>query len=341
MFIIRPITKEDTEEFIKMALQAKGMTSLPKNPEILRQKIEDSQQAFSAKIDHPGNEKYLFVLENLITKKVGGVCGIDAKTGLDHPLYFYHIESFQDSPLLRPNPVMHVVERRNMPSEIRSLYLLNELRHEGVGRLLSLSRFLFIAAHRERFENTIFAEMRGYIDEHGNSPFWNGIGQHFFDMDLEKIQRLRDQGFIVTPEMLPNHPIYTSLLPIHVQESIGKVHDNTLPAFHMLLQEGFHTTNDIDVFDGGPRLEATTDEISKISKSILGTITDIDSVSVDSSRRIACNNRLDFRACFAHLTINDSKGITITQEVAHALQVQIGDPIRYIEIGSYSKEAQR
>jgi arginine N-succinyltransferase len=340
MFIVRPIKKSDTEDFIRMAFQARGMTSLPKNRTILEQKVEDSEHAFAAHLEKPGNEKYLFVLENILTGKIGGVCGVDAKTGIDHPLYFYHIEASQDSPLLQPNPIMRIIECRNMPSEIRSLYLLNELRHEGVGRLLSLSRFLFIAAHRHRFEDIIFAEMRGYIDNHGNSPFWEGIGHHFFNMDIDKLNNLRDQGLFVTQEILPSLPIYTSLLPSNVQESIGKVHDNTLPALNMLIQEGFHVTNDVDVVDGGPRLEAKTDEIYEISRSIVDIVGEIIASPIDTPRCIASNNRLDFRSCFANLIKQDSQGVTINSEVAEALQVRIGDKIRYIDTRAFTKESQ-
>jgi hypothetical protein len=39
----------------------------------------------------------------------------------------------------------------------------------GAGKLLSKSRFLFMAAFRERFNEKVVAEMRGVIDEHGYS----------------------------------------------------------------------------------------------------------------------------------------------------------------------------
>lgn len=338
MYVVRPITKRDTEAFIDMAFKASGMTSLPKNRALLQQKIADSEHAFATYVEKPGNEKYIFVLENLSTHTIGGICGIDAKTGIDHPLYFYHIEESQESSMQQSNPIMRIVEYRNGPSEIRSLFLTHELRREGVGRLLSLSRFLFIATHRPRFDDTLFAEMRGYVDGHGHTPFWEGIGQHFFDMDIDQINALRDQGLITTPAILPHNPIYISLLPPEVVESIGKVHDGTQPALKLLVEEGFHLTNDVDVFDGGPKIEAKTDDIREVGRSLVATIAEISSHPIDAPRCIACNNRLDFRACYASLAKDSSPGVVIAAEVAEALHVKVGDTIRYTDVLARNRE---
>src|SRR6185503_16458836 len=55
-------------------------------------------------------------------------------------------------------------------SELCSLYLHPASRHSGQGRLLSLSRLLFIASHPERFKSTLMAELRGVIDRREVSP---------------------------------------------------------------------------------------------------------------------------------------------------------------------------
>ena len=141
-------------------------------------------------------------------------------------------------------PALHVVQHENYWSEICSLYLKVDYRHSGLGRLLSLSRFLFIAAFLERFEKMIFAEMRGYIDENQVSPFWQGIGQHFVDTTFETLTHLRDEGILDLSRALPWHPIYIELLPRGVQESIGKIHEETKAAFQMLIQEGFKVSDE-------------------------------------------------------------------------------------------------
>jgi arginine N-succinyltransferase len=181
MMIIRPITANDTEAFIRIAFEASmGITSMPKNEEILLQKVELSLQSFAKDVKEAGNELYLFVLEDTQTNTIGGTCGIVAKTTMSEPpLYFYRIESMQQHPPFVPTakeiPFMRIVRYYETPTEICSLYLSPNFRQKGQGRLLSLSRFLFMASFPERFDKMVFAEMRGYIDKNDASPFWEGI----------------------------------------------------------------------------------------------------------------------------------------------------------------------
>lgn len=42
---------------------------------------------------------------------------------------------------------------------------------EGNGYLLSKSRFMFMAAFRDKFDEKVVAEMNGLIDEYCYSPF--------------------------------------------------------------------------------------------------------------------------------------------------------------------------
>lgn len=334
MIVIRPITNNDTEAFINFAFTAGiGMTSMPKNREVLQKRVADSEKSFSKEVQETGDEEYLFVMEDLKTRTIGGTCGINAKTGISLPKYFYHVEVKEKySPHLsmpQQIPQMSPVSYRNAPSEICSLYIMPEFRREGLGRLLSLSRFLFIAAHPHRFDNTVYAEMRGFTDKNQNCPFWEGIGRHFLDIDYDELMRLRDMGNFDVSQVLPEYPIYNSLLPKEVQEVIGKIHSNTWPAFNMLTQEGFYLTDDIDVFDGGPKIEAETQEIRTIKTCSVDTVVEITRNPIESSKYILSNNRLDFRSCYSTL-LKESKGVSISSETAEALQVNVGDKVRYV-----------
>ncbi|MCE1839814.1 arginine N-succinyltransferase, partial [Enterobacter hormaechei] len=105
---------------------------------------------------------------------------------------------------------------------------------------LSRSRFLFISAFRHLFSKTIFAEMRGVANSQGESPFWNALGQHFFNVPFSEADYLTVTGsktFIA--ELMPYHPIYVPLLPEEARQAIGQVHKNTLPARIILEKEGF------------------------------------------------------------------------------------------------------
>ena len=61
--------------------------------------------------------------------------------------------------------VLHLVRQHSGPCEICSLFLAPEHRRAGgnLSRLLSLSRFLFMAEFAKTFEPTVIAEGPGVI----------------------------------------------------------------------------------------------------------------------------------------------------------------------------------
>lgn len=335
MIIIRPITQKDTEAFIKIAFQAGiGMTSMPKNREILEKRVQDSEKAFS--FDGPLLDAgtYLFVLEDLQTGAIGGTCGMTPKTGKNSPLSFYRIKKIEEhkgvESSIKIAPALHVVHHKNYWSEICSLYLTPDYRHSGLGRLLSFSRFLFIATFPERFYTKFFAEMRGHIDEKQESPFWKGIGQHFVDTHFETLMHLRDEGIVDLSQALPLHPIYIELLPKEVQESIGKIHPETKAALQMLIHEGFKISEEVDIYDGGPKIEVETQNIRSIKESEKDFVAEITNQPFTTSPVILSNTSLHFRACLSPIKKNSKKGVIIQKKAAQALQLNVGDTIRYV-----------
>lgn len=227
-------------------------------------------------------------------------------------------------------PTFHIVRHHNYWSEICSLYLSPNYRHSGIGRLLSLSRFLFIANFPKRFSPKIFAEMRGYIDENKVSPFWQGVGSHFIDTTFETLMALRDEGKFDLSLTLPLYPIYVELLPHSVQNVIGKVHNETKPALQMLMQEGFTLSNEFDICDGGPKIQASTKKIRGVKASIKDKIIDITNELPDAPKYIVANNRLEFRACYSSVHRDKKGGVIIPTKTAKALELNIGDTVRYV-----------
>ena len=67
-------------------------------------------------------------------------------------------------------------------------------------------------------------------------------------------------------DLMPRHPIYVALLPKAARDTLGRPHDNAAPAFNMLLKEGFSFRGYIDVFDGGPLVDARIDEIKTVQE---------------------------------------------------------------------------
>lgn len=334
MIIIRPIKREDIELLGEFSFESLlGFTNLPRNRDKLLEKIIHSESSFSKNIEKPGDEEYFFVLEDLTTGRIGGTSAILAQSLLSSQ-HCYQIATV-------PNPVKHVTAIKdikvlkiieNIPdsSEICALYLYPSFRHSGQGRLLSLSRFLFIANHKKRFKKKFLAELRGYIDQTQVSPFWEGIGRHFCDLSFVELMAQIEIDQRLAPQILPEFPIYIPLLPKETQEAIGKTHDSSKPAYKMLMQENFSFNQEVDIFEGGPILTANTDEIRTIQKSASLLVELTREKLSDETEYILANEKLDFRACYGNLQMVTETSGLINEEVAHALCVKNGDRIRFI-----------
>lgn len=337
MIIIRPIQRKDHNIFSEFSFESLlGMTNLPRNRDKLIEKIMHSEACFLKNVEEPADEEYYFVLEDLTTGRIGGTCGILAESTQSFQ-YCYRIETLltQAHHVSTPKEIkiLKVIPNSLHASEVCALYLQPTFRHSGQGRLLSLSRFLFIAAHRQRFRKKIAAEMRGYIDQRQVSPFWEGIGRHFCDLSFVELMAQIEMNHHFIPEVLPRYPLYISLLPKETQDAIGKIHDNTKPAYQMLLQENFAFHQEVDIFEGGPILSAKTSEIRTIKNSALINIEiSTDSFVGDETEYILANERLEFRACFGKMRMVSETEALINEEVANGLLVKGGDQIRYVTI---------
>ncbi len=333
MFVIRPVKVSDTQNFIDLVIMMHaGITSLPKDIDILNSKIENSVNAFLTDLWAPNDETYLFVLENIESKSLGGVCGIYSKTGVEQPVYHYTIEEEVHLNGTVKLPIQKILIAKSYtkgPSENCSLFLHPRYRRDGLGKLLSLSRLLFMASNRKRFDDIIIANLRGVFKKNGKSIFWEEIGRHFLDVEYETLQQriLEDPELI--PALLPKHPIYLSLLSDELRSIIGQPHKNSAPALNMLMNEGFTFSNKIDPFDGGPAATAFIDQVNFIKHSDVAEVSSIKSESKTDEKVVVCNNRTDFRATYAHINPSVDGKTHISRKVARALEVDVGDTIRY------------
>lgn len=334
MLVIRPVTLKDLAGVEKCSVTAgPGLSHLPKSHNAIESKVYTAIQSFAKEVTKPESEEYLFVLADHKTGEIGGTCGIYSRTGTPVPFYAYRIEHAPPLPNGLPGPtenrILHVKCYQGGPSEICALYLLPEFRKEGLGKLLSLNRFLFMANHPHRFTHDIIANMRGVIDQH-TSVFWECVGRHFLNLPFEEVMALRAASEQFVPYILPQYPVFVTLLPAEVGPVIGATHPNTKPALNMLLHEGFQYIEEIDPFDGGPIISAEMHNIRSVKNSIVGHIEKISSAPLASGKYIVSNTRIDFRACYSPLISTPDHLLTIPEDVAEALQVQMGDALRYI-----------
>ncbi|AZQ85906.1 arginine N-succinyltransferase [Colwellia sp. Arc7-635] len=336
MIIIRPIQNSDYDALHRIAVESgHGFTSLPVNEELLKKRISHAEVSFDSTVTKPGNEGYLFVMEDTETGAVVGTSGIEAAVGLDDAFYHYHLGKVVHSS--RELNVYNTVETLSLcndytgASEICTLFLSESHRKNKNGRLLSRFRFLFMAEHTARFSDTVIAEMRGVSDEDGSSPFWKWLEEHFFSLDFptaDYLTGIGKKGFIA--ELMPKYPIYVSLLSAEAQRVINKVHPKTVPALRLLEAEGFSRRGYVDIFDGGPTVETQTALVKTVRQSqkcqvLIGDV-------ADGENYILCNEKVaSFRATQARVLLRETANqVVVTQAVADALMVNEDDWVRLV-----------
>ncbi|MGE6460021.1 arginine N-succinyltransferase, partial [Klebsiella quasipneumoniae] len=233
--LFRPVRENDLDDIVRLAARAGvGMTSLPHDAGRLAARIRRSIDTFAGALPR-GQQGFLFVLEDTTLSRVVGVSAIEVAVGLDEPFYNFRIQkTVRASKALgvyKPQELLNLSYDHTGHSELCTLFLDPEYQRNRNGLLLSKARFLFIAAFREWFSPHLFAELRGCSDEQGQSPFWDALGHHFFEIPFADADRLTGTGMkTFIAELMPAYPIYISLLPENARQVIGQVHPNTAPA---------------------------------------------------------------------------------------------------------------
>ncbi|MCG7536753.1 MULTISPECIES: arginine N-succinyltransferase [Pseudoalteromonas] len=337
MMILRPIQKSDYSALLNIAQESgHGFTSLPVNEELLQNKIERSVASFAKETDVPFDEGYLFVLEDSETGEVVGTSAIEAAVGLDDAFYHYHlskvIHSSRTLNVYKAVDILTLCNDYTGATELCTLFLRDKYRRGLNGKLLSKSRFMFINQHRDRFADTVIAEMRGVSDENGDSPFWQWLEEHFFSMDFPTADYLTGIGQkVFIAELMPKYPIYVNLLSKEAQSVVGEVHDNTRPAIELLKSEGFTFNGYVDIFDAGPTVEAKVDNIRTVREVRKYTVRIDDAMQIDAegSPVMIANDKLaGYRATALTLTLPEkATEVAIPGAVAKALQIADGDTV--------------
>jgi arginine N-succinyltransferase len=335
MMIVREVVMEDLDQLWDLIGNASaGMTSLNIDREQLADRVERSTFAFRRTTERAEGAPYVFVMEDTAQGRLVGTSCIFSKTGGFEPFYAYRIDTEMSycERLKQSSEIqsLHLLKIHNGPTEIGSLFLLPELRGMGCGKLLSLSRFAFMAAHPKRFANKTIAEMRGYMNEQGRSAFWEAIGAHFFNIDFPDADSLSmiDKQFI--EDLMPRHPIYLHLLPKNAREVIGRVHEQTKPALAMLEAQGFRRNGLIDIFDAGPSVECETNQIRAINEtrfvSAVTAPSDQSQRPTNIERAIISSVGSPFRSIQSNIAILGNE-IIVSQELLDCLQVEANQKV--------------
>lgn len=286
MIVVRTIQKEDLDGLLYLTKYVGGgMTTLKHDRKMLSKRIALACDSFAEK--NPLEKRdYLFVMEDTASKKIVGVCAVRSAVGLDEPFYNYRIgtlvHSSKELGVYSRMDTLYISNDLTGCSELCSLFLHPDHRTTTNGKLLSKSRFLFIAQFPHLFSEKLIAELRGYQRPDGSSPFWDNLGRHFFHMDFSRADDLTITGkksFIA--ELMPRYPLYAKYLAKEAQDAIGKVHVDTAPARRLLEEEGFYYEGYIDIFDGGPVVQA---RVSELRSSRLSEIVEVLDASADVTK---------------------------------------------------------
>ncbi|GAB4009597.1 MAG: arginine N-succinyltransferase [Bdellovibrio sp.] len=272
MYILRNVTINDLDDLYELS-QLMVFINLPPDRNIIKKKIQSSIKSFKSPSEELDKNYYIFVLEDFKSKKIVGVSMIHGKHGTeDEPHFYLKVGKEQKYSKTINTGFIHGTLKLGLITdgwtEIGGLILSPELRGhpDRLGKQLSFVRFLYIGLHRNRFTDYIHSELMPPLDSKGQSPLWEAIGRRFMNMDYEDADRLSRQNKEFILSLYPSDTIYETLLPPEARFAIGKVGNETLPVKKMLESIGFHYTEEVDPFDGGPHYRAKTDEIKIVKQ---------------------------------------------------------------------------
>jgi arginine N-succinyltransferase len=144
--------------------------------------------------------------------------------------------------------------------------------------------------------------------------------------EAERLMQETNKQFIA--DLMPRAPLYVKLLAPEAQAVLAKPHPLSIPAMKLLMSEGFRFNSYLDVFDGGPTIEAPREQIRTIRESRIFRLEGINR-EVNSNPFLLSNTKPDFRATQAEvLFIPEEETCILSEKTAELLQVIPGDELR-------------
>jgi arginine N-succinyltransferase len=341
MYVVRPVELGDIAALESLAaVTMPGVHTLPKTREKIAQAVERSIASFSAQVDIPSEESYLFVLESLATRRICGTAAIFASAGSNGTYFSFRNDVIQQ--VSRDLNISHSVHALTLCSELTaysqlsSFYVNEEAQHGPEAALLSRSRLLFAVRAPQRFGDRFFVPLAGVTDDKGGSPFWDALGRKFFKMDFLDAERViggaRNRTLIV--ELMPHYPVYVPLLPGDAQAAMGQIHPSGELAFNLLTSEGFEADEYIDIFDGGPILQAHKHSLRTFTSSMqLRVENAVPARGGDVTYAVAAGAGQNFRAVTIRgQALEGGDSVGLSAEVQDVLRVSPGDAVTCVRI---------
>ena len=336
MLILRMSRPDDIDGVLKLAHEAApGMTSIPADRTDLSKKLAQSSESVTSAPSPDDTHIFFMVLEDTETKAIVGSASIFTGIGKSHGFYSFKISKIVHTSV--EFGIQNTVRVLNMNNdytgvtEVGSLFLSEPYRRDANGWFLATSRYLLMASFPDYFSDIVIAELRGYLDENNESPFWNGMGRKFFKLDFAEADRqnaIHGNHFIA--DLLPTHPIYVDLLPETAQDVIGRPHNLSARAGNLLEREGFRFRDYIDVFDAGPLYTVRKENITSLQNSMEARVSEAPP-NGDTERRLVAAGPIEkFRVTRLDSQLNDDGALSLREEDRRQLGVNPGDNVRIL-----------
>ncbi len=267
MLLLRDVHKSDLRALRALA-RVLNSVNLPSDERALAGIIDRSAASFSGRIRNPLRRSYVFVLEDPRRGRVLGSSMVIAQHGTrESPCTFFDVAEREHYSSTLDRHFRHRVLSLGFhfdgPTEIGGLVVDPASRGgpQQPGKQLSFVRFLYMAMHRERFRETVLAELMPPLSPGGKSPFWEACGRRFTGLDYQEADKMSRRNKEFIQQLFPSSDLYATLFPATVRSSLGAAAG---PARALLERVGFRYVNRVDPFDGGPHHEARLAEISLV-----------------------------------------------------------------------------
>ena len=247
-----------------------------------------SERTDRAPAHHGTVADVIWLVEDQPGGRVLASARLSAALGLDAPRFFYHVGC-----------VVHAARELRLFQRQRTLFLSNDytgaselcdvaLETQDIGlpeqaralNLLLQALLLWIAQHRASYAHSLVLALPGVSDATTGSPFWHGLGRHFYPGDPAAALLAEGRAWKgQVAALMPRHPLYASFLPAAAQAAIAQPHALARPLVEVLEHEGFRYGHHVDVVDAGPVLEAVPDDLRSVSASLGVELVIADAVS--------------------------------------------------------------
>ena len=185
-YYIEPATVDDLDECYELSKKAGvGLTSFPDDKSILNKILLETQQNISnlkSKMYHRLSGMVLLVMRSADTKKIVGVSGMKYH---DHEQYTYDY-TYKNQQLYR-----YVAEDNSV--ELCAILLDPPLRSKGLGKMLSISRFIFLKTIGQD-DTMICSRLRGVFSQTSENTFWTSIVYPLCGISFEEALHYRENG---------------------------------------------------------------------------------------------------------------------------------------------------